>query len=361
MVASTLDALEVEGVSQPSRPNDSTYLASHDLQLFSQGMSFSGHERDKLWINRGEDGFADLSDISGADSENDGRAAIAADFDDDGDLDLFVHHIQRERHGLLRNDIGTPGGATSRFLKIRLRATKSQYEAIGATVRVRTPLGPLSQVLARGSGFVSCLPSELVFGLGAAETAEVEVIWPGARRESFGSLPANTRALLVEGSGKPEPIAARTRRLPDPLPAGLKLAQGDLVPRIALVDGRGREALLDVRELGGGKTLFLNLWASWCPPCVAELPTLQAIADRGEIAVVAIGLDPPGSRDTVRGLLERRGVRFETFYLPESASSGVPGIDAIVDLERLPIPTTLVISPAGRIEAVMRGPVPHPR
>jgi len=65
---------------------------------------------------------------------------------------------------------------------------------------------------------------------------------------------------------------------------------------------------------------------------VAELPTFQAIADRGEIAVVAIGLDPPGSRDTVRGLLER-----------------------------LPIPTTLVISPAGRIETVMRGPVPHPR
>ncbi|MFN0007735.1 MAG: ASPIC/UnbV domain-containing protein [Planctomycetota bacterium] len=356
-----MDALKVQGVGQPSRPNDPTYLSSHDAQLFAQGMSFSGHERDKLWINRGADGFADLSDISGADSPNDGRAAIAADFDDDGDLDLFVHHIQRERHGLLRNNIGAPGGAGNRFLKLRLRATKSQHEAIGATVVVRTPLGPVAQVLARGSGFASCLPPELVFGLGAAESAEVEVIWPGAKREAFGALPANSRALLVEGSGKPEPIAARTRRLPDPQPEGLKLSEGDLVPSMTLVDRNGRETVLDVRKLGGGKTLFLNFWASWCPPCVAEIPALQKIAARGEVAVAAIGLDPPGNREKARALLDQRGGRFEAFFLPESAQPGVVGVEAVVDLERLPIPTTLVISPEGRIESVLRGPVADPR
>jgi thiol-disulfide isomerase/thioredoxin len=141
----------------------------------------------------------------------------------------------------------------------------------------------------------------------------------------------------------------------------LRIGEGDLVPMVELDDGRGRTAVLDVRRLAGGKKLYLTLWASWCAPCVRELPTLQKIADKGEIAVAAIGLDPPGNQAKVRTLLGKQGVRFETFFLPATAPAEGSGIEAIVDLERLPIPTTLVISPAGRIDSVLRGPVVDPR
>lgn len=356
MVASSLSAREITSIGIPTKPNDSGYLSLQNAQLFGQGMSFSGNERDKLWLNRGGDGFADLSDISGADSQNDGRAAIAADFDDDGDLDLFVHHIQRERHALLRNDIG--GG---RFLKVRLRATTSQYEAVGAIVIARTPAGPVAQVLARGAGFASCQAPELVFGLGDANSAGVEVIWPGARRESFGTLARGSRALLVEGTGKPALVEARPRKLADPRPAGLQLAEGDVVPSVLLVDAAGREVELDVRALAGGRKLLLNFWASWCPPCVAELPVLQRIADRGEVRVTAIGLDLPGDRSRAGELLRERGVRFPAFFLPAEAVEGRVGIQALIDIERLGLPTTLVLSPEGRIESVLRGPVVEER
>jgi thiol-disulfide isomerase/thioredoxin len=357
VVASTLDATKVKSVDLPAKPNDQGYLSLQSAQLFSQGMSFSGNERDKFWLNRGLEGFVDLSDVSGADSLQDGRAAVAADFDDDGDVDLFVHHIQRERHGLLRNDIAVPGGPTNRFLKIRLRATRSQHEAIGAIVLVKTSLGPVAQVLARGSGFASCLPPELVFGLGTAAEAEVEVIWPGARRESFGVVQANTRALLVEGEGRAQAIPARPRPLPDPVPSGLRIAEGESVPVVSLVDREGRSKLLDVRALAVGKPLFLNFWASWCAPCVAELPTLQRLADRGEVRVVTVGLDAPRDRERAVALLGKHAARIEAFFLPEVADPEAPGVEAIVDLERLPIPTTLVITSAGRVESVLRGPI----
>ncbi len=259
----------------PSKPNAPSYLSAQSAQLFQEGMSFSGKERDKLWINLGAEGFADLSDMSGSDSPNDGRAVLASDFDDDGDVDLFVHHIQRKRHALWRNNAQPPGGSSVRLLKLRLRASLSQYEAIGAIVVVRGARGTTAQVLARGEGYASCQAPEPIFGHGSAESAEVEVIWPGARKESFGTLAANSRAQLVEGSGKPQPFEARPRPLPDPLPAGVQLLLGESAPKLQLLDAAGQPLAFDVEELARGKPLYLNFWASWCAPCVTEIPSCK--------------------------------------------------------------------------------------
>jgi thiol-disulfide isomerase/thioredoxin len=334
--------------------NSSLYLGLHNAQIYEDGLSFSGSERDKIWISRGPGkGFADLSDLSGADDPNDGRAVVAADFDDDGDVDLFVHNIQRERHKLFRNDAVEPGAAGSGFLKIKLRGTQAAHEAIGAIVIVKGPHGPTAQVLSRGAGFVSSQSDELVFGLGSLEQADVEVVWPGGHRESFGALPAGSRCVLVEGTGQSEPYKAQPRPLPDPLPPGLLLEEGQMLPSLTLVDADGNAATLDATELADGKTLFLNLWASYCPPCVAEIPDLQALEDAGEVNVVGVSVDAPTSREKASRLLEKRGGRYPSFYL----GTGGTGLEQLVDLERLPIPTTLVITPEGRIDTILRGPL----
>ena len=132
MVASSAKSQSSKAFESQSVGN-AGYLNRHNTQMFQDGRSFSGNERDKLWIGNGDASFADLSDLSGADSQNDGRAVLAADFDDDGDVDLFVHELQRERHALYRNDLNGDYGS---FLKVRLRASTGHYEAIGATVQV---------------------------------------------------------------------------------------------------------------------------------------------------------------------------------------------------------------------------------
>jgi len=332
------------------------YLARHNSQMFEEGRSFSGNERDKLFLNRGDGTFADLSDLAGCDSPNDGRAVIACDFDDDGDADLFVHELQRERHALYRNDLGVGYGS---FLKLQLRATTGQWEAIGATVIVRTEDGQTAQVLSRGAGFSSCQAPELIFGLGDADEAMVEVRWPGGGRETYGPLAANSRALLVEGKAEPDLWAARTTRLPDPLPAGLHVQVGDMVPALLVIDSGGGQAVLDPVALAGGKQLYLNFWATYCAPCVAELPLLERMHAEGEIAVVAISMDAPGDLFSARELFAKRGATFPGFYLganPDENSAGRP-MQELVDLERLPIPTTLVLSPEGVIQEIIRGPI----
>ncbi len=56
-----------------------------------------------------------------------------------------------------------------------------------------------------------------------------------------------------------------------------------------------------------GKPLLLNLWATWCAPCVAELPTLEAIAAKGETRVLAVSQDI-GKPEEVGAFLKARGV-----------------------------------------------------
>lgn len=355
MVASSVQEAETDAFESQAVGN-AGYLNRHNTQMFTEGRSFSGNERDKVWIGLGDASFADLSDLSGADSANDGRAVIAADFDDDGDVDLFVHELQRERHALYRNDIHA---APSSFVKLRLRATTGHYEAIGATVSVESAGRRTAQVLSRGSGYASCQVPELIFGLGSEPAAKTvaEVRWPGGAVERFEGLAPGSRALLIEGSGEPLPIEAKPRPLPDPLPTGLRIAVGDKVPAFLALDGDGEQVTVDLAALGGGKPIYLNLWASYCVPCIAELPDLQALDDSGDVALVGISMDSPLEQGKAQKIFAKRGASFPSFYAGAEADAGSATVSTLVDLERLPIPTTLVLSPGGVLESIIRGPI----
>ena len=355
MVASTAaESDSKSGSFQKQEVGSSAYLARHNAQMFKEGRSFSGNERDKLFFNRGDGTFADLSNMSGADSANDGRAVIAADFDDDGDVDLFVHNIQRERHGLFRNNLNSKYGG---FVKVHLRATTSQYEAVGAQVTVTAEQGPVAQVLSRGAGFVSCQAPELVFGLGAAKQATVEVRWPSGAVESFGTVSNGERVLLVEGSGETKPFKALPRPLPDPLPAGLRLTVGDQVPTFVMLDEDENEVLIDPKKFAQGKKLYLNFWASTCVACVRELPDLQELADEGQVVVIGLSMDAPADMHRAAKLFAKRGASFPGYFIGAPKVEGRAGLADLVDLERLPIPTTLVLSADGMIEKIIRGPI----
>ncbi|MCZ6597847.1 MAG: redoxin domain-containing protein [Planctomycetota bacterium] len=215
--------------------------------------------------------------------------------------------------------------------------------------------GPTAQVLTRGAGFVSCQPPELVFGLGEAPSAAVEVIWPGGTREAFGALPRGSRMLLVEGTGAPEPYAARPRPLPDPLPPGLLVEEGEVLPPLALLDADGGKVVFEASELADGKPLFLIFWGTFCPPCVAEIPVLQKLHAAGEVRVVAISMDVPDDVARAEEVLAARGAEYPRFYIDPRA--GDAGIEKIVDLLRLPLPTTLIVTPDGRIDTILNGPI----
>ena len=346
---------ESGGAFEEQEVGSDAYVSRHMRQITEGGRSFSGNERDKLFLNRGDGTFADCSDLSASDDPNDGRGVIAADFDDDGDVDMFIHHTQRERHTLQRNELGEGDG----FLKVRLRATTAQYEAIGAIVTVHGPHGPVANLMSRGAGFVSCQAPELVFGLGDAEGARVEVRWVGGAKEDFGVVPAGSRVLLVEGSGAPEAFEARPRPLPDPLPLGLNIEMGKDIGELLMMDDKGEVEAVNVGALAGDGELWINFWASYCAPCVAELPLLDEIDGTKGRRVLLVSADAPGDIERAQEIAAERAPSLMRYFIATDCeeTENAKMLSALVDLERLPIPTTLVFDSDGELTRVIRGPV----
>ena len=81
--------------------------------------------------------------------------------------------------------------------------------------------------------------------------------------------------------------------------------KGSALPGVVVKDPQGRELKLASLK---GKPLLINLWATWCAPCIAELPTLNAISTRADLnlQVVTISQDI-GDPAKVQAFLDQRG------------------------------------------------------
>jgi peroxiredoxin len=66
-----------------------------------------------------------------------------------------------------------------------------------------------------------------------------------------------------------------------------------------------------------GQVVLLNVWATWCPPCKAEMPSIEklhrAYAPKG-LKVVAVSIDDPGTEATIRGFARDYGITFEILH-----------------------------------------------
>lgn len=113
---------------------------------------------------------------------------------------------------------------------------------------------------------------------------------------------------------------------------------GRPAPDVEFQDPQGRPVrLADFR----GRPLLVNLWATWCPPCVAEMPTLDALAARdGELQILAVSQDHDGREKVERFFAARRFDRLEPYLDPE--------LKLMTELGVATLPTTLLYDSDGR-------------
>ena len=101
-------------------------------------------------------------------------------------------------------------------------------------------------------------------------------------------------------------------------------------------------------ELGKGKPILVNFWASWCIPCRIEHPTLQALSAKGEVALY--GIDYKDDPKAARGFLKEFGDPYQKI---NSDREGRVSIDWGVT----GVPETFVIDANGVIRAHYAGPL----
>jgi thiol-disulfide isomerase/thioredoxin len=136
----------------------------------------------------------------------------------------------------------------------------------------------------------------------------------------FGTGPG---PLLQTELGQRALNAALAVSAPKP-PAGVTIAhRGERLPPLALAGIHGGKRV-DVPGAYAGRPLIINIWASWCAPCIKEMPELQRFAaqqgDNG-VQVVGIALD---DADAVRTFLEQVPVSYPILLdTPGPADAGV--------------------------------------
>jgi thiol-disulfide isomerase/thioredoxin len=328
-------------------------LREDQNDLLGKGFSFSGYERDPLYLNLGTKKFLDISGVSGIDSITDGRAAVFADFDNDGDQDVFMTTLQGQAHLLFRNNVGQE----SKYLRVDLRGAKSGRDAFGAVVRVKTSAGILTKIKAGGSGYLSQHDPRLLFGLGQDERAEwLEVTWPSGSKQKFENIPSCASLRLTEGSDKFETLTEKPAKLPDPLTREqlllqtLKFKLGEPFPALNVTTLAGKQGALRSFTARGHKTL-VNLWATWCGPCAKEMPELERLQARlkaNKIQLIGLSIDTDGI-GVVRDYVKQKRVTYPIFV------AGEQGLGRIYATDEASVPLSVLLDEQGRVLEVLSG------
>ncbi len=161
-------------------------------------------QKAQLYRNDGRGRFLDVSRRAGPYFQRGhvGRGVGPCDFDNDGRTDLAVAN-SGEPTALLRNVSEAP----DRWVRLELRGSRSNRDAVGARVTLRLADGRRVVRHRKGGGsYLSAGDPRLLIGVGASGRAEaVEVRWPSGAEERFGPLDAGRGYLIVEGSGRAEP------------------------------------------------------------------------------------------------------------------------------------------------------------
>lgn len=92
-----------------------------------------------------------------------------------------------------------------------------------------------------------------------------------------------------------------------------------------------------------GKVVFLNFWATWCPPCRAEIPYfIELVEQYGDdgFEVIGVALDP-SDFSRVQTFVDQQGINYTILYDTQGVSNMYGGIQGI--------PTTFVISRDGKV------------
>ena len=120
----------------------------------------------------------------------------------------------------------------------------------------------------------------------------------------------------------------------------------DTAPDFTLTTDGGRTVS---RSDFGGRLLVLNFWATWCPPCIEELPSLDRFQKEFAAAgVVVLGVSVDRDAEAYRRFLERARVSFLTARDPEARLSARYGT--------FKYPETYLIDRRGRVREKIIGP-----
>lgn len=170
-------------------------------------------------------------------------------------------------------------------------------------------------------------------------------------------------ALLLAGCSQPQPeVAPLTPASPavaNPAAPAPEAASTEKLPEVLAVN---------TAQLGGlvektlGKVTVVNLWATWCGPCVQEMPDLVKFyneMDRTAIALISVSLNSEADiKDEIPKFQHAHQVPFPIYVLNETNPDGL--LTALRGRFKGGIPTTFFYDKSGKLAKIVEGAIPMP-
>jgi hypothetical protein len=203
-------------VSAPGKADSSykEWWVDNPFDIVKAGHNLSAYERKRLFLNvPGPDGgrnFVDVSGVSGADNEGDGRCVVAGDFRHNGQLDLVLRQSGGGPLVLYENHF-----PKRHYLEVSLRGTMTEYEpgrrsnrlGIGARLVAVVNGRQIVREMYPLNSFRSQMPNVVHFGLADADRVErLTILWPSGLRQELTDLKGDRHVVVEEGSDAVEEV-----------------------------------------------------------------------------------------------------------------------------------------------------------
>ena len=341
-------------------------------KMLREGRSLSGYERNCCFLNVGTQRFATVSAATGLDFADDGRAIGLTDWDHDGDLDVWLTNRTGPRLRFMRND----GEHSARFVSVRLTGSSCNRDAVGARLELQLVDESGREVkmirtVHAGRGFMSQASKRIHFGIGAAEPKQLVVKWPGGSEERFTDIQSSHHYEVTQGneqvsrwSRPASSIALNPSQLAgEPSTGRARVVVSARLPMPA-IDFTSIQT--DEKHLADRPTL-INLWSTSCMPCIRELKEFserEAELREAGVNILALNVDqfiedPLSDLARSRELLEQMSFPFAAAAI-DADNSGMLDVfhQAFLSLRLpLPVPSSFLAAPDGRVAVIYRGPI----
>lgn len=171
------------------------FWVSNPWQIVAHGHNLSAFERNRVFLNAKGKDFFDISHLTGADSDGDGRSVVAADFRNVGMQDLLVRQAGGGPLLLYENRLPRKS-----YLAVSLRGRASNRRGIGARLIAVVDGQQQVRELYPANSFMSQAPSLVHFGLGdAVKVDSLTIRWPSGEVQVLEGLRGNRHIVVEEG------------------------------------------------------------------------------------------------------------------------------------------------------------------
>jgi thiol-disulfide isomerase/thioredoxin len=140
--------------------------------------------------------------------------------------------------------------------------------------------------------------------------------------------------LLVWRAGR----VTQTAQMPADPPVLRFASNPEPAPRLVIHDLAGKVTSMDELK---GKVVLVNFWATWCPPCRAEIPSLIELQKRHSDRLQIIGISEDDSVDDVHAYVQKMGINYPVVMSTPELVQAYGGVAAL--------PTTFVVDTEGRV------------